>query len=353
MLKFFNKRSRKTGLPPGTLVHVGDKKTEKVTITLIDYDEHHYEERAGISLEECFPFKDSPTITWINVDGLHEVNIIEKLGTHFGLHSLTEEDILSTGQRPKAEEGEKYFYIVLRMIYLVDDETQSEQVSIVLGQNFILTFQERERDVFNPIRERLRNGKGRVRKLKADYLAYCLIDAIVDHYFVILEKFGEDIENLEDELMDNPSSETLQKIHAMKGEMIFLRKSIWPVREMVNTLERTESSLISKNTRIFLRDLYDHTIQVIDTVESFRDMVSGMLDIYLSSLSNKMNEVMKVLTIIATIFIPLTFIAGIYGMNFDFMPELGWHWSYPYGFWAVIFVIAGALLLFFKKKDWL
>lgn len=354
MSRFFKKVHKKAGLPPGTLEHVGEKKVERVKINIIDYNESHFEEKEAMTVEECFPFKETPTVTWINIDGLHEVNIIEKIGQMFDLHPLIMEDILHTGQRPKLEDFGSYIFIVLKMLRF--DETkniiQAEQVSFILGSNFVISFQEIEGDIFNPVRERLRNSKGRIRTMGSDYLTYALMDAIVDHYFVILEKLGERIEVIEEELVTNPVPQTLQTIHEMKREMIFLRKSVWPLRELVSGLERGESPLIQNTTVIYLRDVYDHTIQVIDTIETFRDMLSGMLDIYLSSVSNKMNEVMKVLTIIATIFIPITFIAGVYGMNFEYMPELEWQWSYPV-FWFVILSVASAMFIFFSRKGWI
>jgi magnesium transporter len=355
-MRIFNKfgSKEKVGLPPGTLVHVGERKAEKVKITIIDYDPKNYQEKEVEKIEECFPFKDKPTVTWINIDGLQEVGIVEKIGVHFGIHSLIMEDILHTGQRPKAEDLGDYLFIVLKMIYHDEneDEIMGEQVSLILGQNYVISFQEREGDVFNHIRERIRNGKGRIRKAGADYLTYALLDAIVDQYFLVLEKFGEKIESLEEELVTNPTPETVQLIHKLKRDLIFLRRSVWPLREVINALERGEFPLITKPTGIYLRDVYDHTIQVIDTIETFRDMVSGMLDIYLSSVSNRMNEVMKVLTIIATIFIPLTFIAGIYGMNFKFMPELEWHWGYPTAL-IVMLVVVGFMVMYFRRKRWL
>jgi len=354
MSRFIKKRSKKVGLPPGTLVHIGEKKTEKVRISLIDYDEANFEEKEIKTVEECFPFKDKTTITWINIDGVHDIKIIEKIGKHFDLHPLILEDIVNTGQRPKIEDFEDYIFIVLKMLYYNEkkDEIQTEQVSLILGSNFVISFQEREGDVFNPIRERIRSGKGRIRKMGADYLTYALIDTIVDSYFIILEKLEEKIESMEEELVTNPTPETLQAIHHLKREMIFLRKSVWPLREVVSLLERGESVLIHESTRIYLRDVYDHTIQVIDTIETSRDMLSGMLDIYLASISNRMNQVMKVLTIIATLFIPLTFIVGIYGMNFGYMPELESPWGYP----VVLLVMAGIgilMLVYFKRKKWL
>jgi magnesium transporter len=348
------KRVKKTGLPPGTPVFVGDKKAEEARITILDYDETRFQEREVKQIEECFPFKNTPSVTWINIDGVHDVGLIQKLGKNFDLHPLIIEDIVNTQQRPKMEESESYIYVVLKMLYIDDakNETQVEQVSLVFGKNFVISFQEREGDIFENIRERIRNGKGRIRKMGADYLAYALIDAVIDHYFIILEKDGEKIEELEDKVISEPKPETLLEIHRLKSEMIFLRRSVWPLRELVSSLERGESPMIHKSTRIYLRDVYDHTIQVIDTLETYRDMLSGMHDTYLSSISNRMNEVMKVLTIIATIFIPLTFIAGIYGMNFDFMPELKWRWAY-FGVWGVILVVAITMVIYFKRKKWL
>jgi len=352
--KLMKKHSKKAGLPPGTLLHVGEKKVEAVRITYIDYDEQKFDEKQISKIEECFHLKATPTVTWINIDGLHEVENIEKLGRHFELHPLLLEDVVSTGQRPKFEDSEKYAFIVLRMLsYNEEIQTvESEQVSMVLGPNFVISFQERVGDVFEQIRDRIRSAKGRIRKMGADYLAYSLVDAVVDSYFGILEKVGEKIESLEEELVTDPTEKTLQQIHGLKREMISLRKSVWPLRELISGMQRSESGIINESTGIYLRDVYDHTIQIIDTIESFRDMVSGMLDIYLSSISNKMNAVMKVLTIIATIFIPLTFVAGIYGMNFEHMPELKWRWAYA-AVWSVMVVITAIMLAFFRKKKWL
>ena len=354
MPRFFKQVSKKAGLAPGSLIHISEKKVEKARITVIDYDEKDLSEKEAKSAEECFSFKDTPTVTWINVDGLHDIDLILKIGENFDLHPLVLEDIVNTTQRPKYEDYGEYVYVVLKMLYFNGDkdEIKAEQVSIIIGQNFIISFQEKEGDVFNPVRERIRTSKGRIRKTGADYLAYALLDAIIDNYFIILEKLGEMIEDMEEELVKEPSPGTLQIIHKLKTETIFLRKSVWPLREVVNSLERKESSLIRETTIPFIRDLYDHTIQVIDSVETFRDLISGMLDIYLSSISNKMNNIMKVLTIIATIFIPLTFIAGIYGMNFKFMPELEWRWSYPF-IWAVMIIIFIGMLFYFRSKDWI
>ncbi|HUW23216.1 MAG TPA: magnesium/cobalt transporter CorA [bacterium] len=353
MARIIKKVSRKAGLPPGTLIHVGKKGEERVNISIIDYDEKHYQEKETENIEESFPFKDKPTVSWINIEGIHKIEIIEKIGKHFNLHPLLLEDILNTDQRPKIEDFDDYIFVVLKMLYYDEKEKEiiSEQVSLIIGSNFVISFQEKEGDVFNPIRDRIRNAKGRIRKMGADYLAYALIDAIVDNYFIILEKIGEKVEGMEDELVTNPTPETLQTIHNLKRDTIFLRKSVWPLREGISVLERSESPLIQESTGIFLRDVYDHTIQVIDTIETFRDMVSGMLDIYLSSISNRMNEVMKVLTIIATIFIPLTFIAGVYGMNFKYMPELEWRWAY-FGVLAIMLVVGILMISYFRRKKW-
>jgi magnesium transporter len=355
MVKLFKKRSEKSGLPPGALVHVGQKKIEKAKITIIDYDEVIFREKEAKKIEESFPFKDEPTVTWINIDGLHEVEIIEKIGRHFDVHPLLLEDILNTEQRPKMQDFEDYIFVVLKMLYYNNTENgilSTEQMSLILGKNFVISFQEREGDAFHAIRDRIRNAKGRIRKMGPDYLAYSLMDAIVDGYFAILEKLGEKIEDIEEELVTNPTPETLKTIHGLKRDMIYLRKSVWPLREVVSNLERGESKLIKETTIIYLRDIYDHTIQVIDTIETFRDVLSGMLDIYLSSISNRMNEVMKVLTIIATIFIPLTFIAGVYGMNFKYMPELEEPWGYP-AVWSVMIIIGISMLFYFRRKKWI
>jgi magnesium transporter len=360
-MKFISKKiSEKIGLAPGSVVYIGDKREEKVKITIIDYDETNLREKVVDSAEECFPFKDTPTVTWINFSGIHEADIIEKVGQHFGLHPLVLEDIVNTGQRPKIEDTDEYVFIVLKMLYL-DPKTGdivSEQISLIFGENFVISFQEREGDVFDFVRERMKKTVPRVRFMGADYLAYALVDTIVDNYFLILEHIGEKVEELEEELVKNPATQSLETIHDLKRRLIFMRKSIWPLREVIGGWDRLESPLIRDYTRMYLRDLYEHTIQVIDTVETFRDMVSGLLDIYLSSVSNRMNEVMKVLTIIATIFIPLGFLAGVFGMNFDpsassfNMPELGFRYGYPM-FWLLVIIIGGGLFLFFKRKQWL
>ena len=352
--KFFKKASKKAGLSPGTLIHVGEQKIDKARITLVNYDQDRLEEKILKRIEESFACKDTPPVSWINIDGLHEVEAIEKICTHFDIHPLTMEDIVHTGQRPKFEDSEDYIYLVFKMLKF-DEQSghlSSEQVSLILGPHYLISFQEIEGDVFNPVRERIRKGRVRIRKSGPDYLAYALIDAVVDHYFLILEKMGERIEHFEEKLHVHPSPEILQAIYDLKKEMIYFRKQVWPMREVLNAWQKAESALVQEANNVFIRDVYDHTIQVIDTIESFRDIISGMMDLYLSTVSNKMNEVMKVLTIMASIFIPLTFVAGIYGMNFKYMPELEWKWSYPV-LWIVLITIFFGMMFYFKRKKWL
>jgi magnesium transporter len=346
--------SKKAGLPPGTLQYVGEERAQQAKVTVTEYDEQHVSEREIETVTPQLELAAEPTVTWINVDGLQPLAAVGQLGERFGLHPLVLEDILNTSQRPKMEDFGDYLFVVLKMLYPSGEGTEivEEQVSLILGPSYVLSVQEREGDVFPGIRERIRHARGRVRKMGADYLAYALVDAIVDGYFLALERLGDRIEFLEEELVINPTTSTLHTIHDLKTQMIFLRKSVWPLREVVNNLMRGESALIRDSTFIYLRDVYDHTIQVIDTIETLRDIVSGMLDIYLSSVSNRMNEVMKVLTVIATMFIPLTFIAGIYGMNFQYMPELQFRWSYPL-LWLIMVSTVILMVAYFRRKGWL
>lgn len=343
----------KVGLPPGSLVYTGDPREEKIKIDIIDYTEATIEEKSIDSVEGCINFKEKDSVTWINVTGVHDTSLVADLGQAYDIHPLVLEDIVHTNQRPKLEIFDDYLYFVLKMIRLAEDGSLLiEQISLILGKNYVISFQETEGDVFDSVRDRIRTSKGKVRKMKSDFLAYALIDAIVDNYFVILESIGDDVEDLEEELIQSSSRETLNKLRTLKRKLIFLRKSVWPLREVISKLERGESTLIKKSTEIYLRDMYDHTIQVIDTTETLRDITAGMMDLYLSSVSNKMNEVMKVLTIIATIFIPLTFIAGVYGMNFKYMPELSVPWAYG-AVWGVMIIIGLSMIIYFRKKGWL
>lgn len=342
------------GLPPGTPVFVGEQQSEAVKITLYDYDDAHTERRIVQSIEECFPYKDMPSVTWINVDGLHDVAMLERLAHDYGLHPLTIEDIVNTQQRPKVEFFDNYIALNLKM-YTFDINTYEldiDHVSLVLGKNFVLTFQERQGDLFDAIRARIQYNKGKIKKGGADYLAYSLLDAIVDGYFKVLDRIGDEIEDIEEKLFTNPESSILQDLHDLRQELIFFRKTVWPLRTIMNELDRQETELIEDSTSVYLRDLYDHVVQVIETLETFREMLSGHLEVYLSTISNKTNEIMKFLTIIGTIFIPLTFIAGVYGMNFKHMPELEWRWGY-YLIWAVMIGIGVALLAYFRKKNWI
>jgi len=365
-LKTLGTRSRSAvGLPPGTLVFTGKRMVDKPRITVFDFDDIRYKETGLVDISECMEYKRKDTVTWINIDGLHDTKLLASIGEIFGLHPLVVEDIIQTDQRPKVEFFDDHIFIILKMLYFAKedegdgaDEVISEQVSIVVGQNYVLSFQESVGDVFDPVRDRIRTGKGKVRKMGADYLAYALMDSIVDNYFVLLETFSDEMEALEDEILDRPSTQTVQTIHAIKRELVYIRKSTWPLREVINSLMRDEGGIITNETVQYLRDVHDHTIQVIETVETYRDLVSGMLDIYLSTLSNRMNEVMKVLTIIATIFIPLTFVAGIYGMNFDpasspfNMPELTWRYGYPATI-ALMGLIVIVMLVYFRRKRWI
>jgi magnesium transporter len=352
-MKLFKKRSDRAGLPPGTLMPVSEKKAEKTRISVFHYDKDLFEEKE-IQKEDLSTYKDSSGIAWININGLAQTEVLESIGNLFDIHSLVLEDILNTHQRPKVEDHDQYIFIVLKMISYSQKtlDIESEQVSFIIKKGLVISFQEREGAVFDAIRNRIRTGKGRIRKMDSDYLAYALMDAIIDNYFLIMEQIGNHIESLEDEIVSKTDTDTSVKIHDIRRKVILLRRSIWPLREVINSLLHTESGLIKKTTLPFIRDLHDHTIQVIEALETFRDILSGLLDIHLSSVSNKMNEVMKVLTIIATLFIPLSFIAGVYGMNFKYMPELELPWAYPAVLGVMAAVIVG-FLGYFKYRKWI
>ncbi len=342
----------KTGAPPGTIVYFGEDRTDKVKLTLIEYNDTEVIEKEFYALDECMNLINPKMVKWINVDGIHNVEMIERIGKQFNIHPLTLEDIANTSQRAKFEDFDNYVVSIMKMLNY-DTELASEQLCVILMDGLVISFQEAHGgDAFDMIRNRIRSGKGRIRKMGADYLAYALLDAVVDCYFNILEKIGDKIELLEDDLITEPTKETMQKLHFMKREMIFVRKAVWPMRELINNFERSETELIKPSTDIYLRDVLDHTVRVIDTVETYRDLLSGMMDIYLSSVSNRMNEIMKVLTIITTIFVPVTFIAGVYGMNFENMPELKSQWGYTIT-WVVMITIIGSLLIYFRKRKWL
>jgi magnesium transporter len=355
-LEKFNKHStKKAGAPPGTLTYVGQEREGKSEIDIFNYSETVFTEKKIESFNQCFAFINKATRTWINIEGIHNVDVVKGLGSEFKINNLVLEDILNTNQRPKVEEYPGFTYVVLKMlIYNVQTkEIEPEHVSIIFSENYVITLQEGiEGDVFTPVRERLRQNGSTLRKSGVDFLVYSLIDIIVDHYFVILENIGDEMEAIDRELLNNPSQHVQDGIHSLKREIIYMRKNVWPLREIINKLERDEGCFITEKTQMYFRDVYDHAIQIMDTVETYRDITSGMMDLYLSSISNKMNEIMKVLTIIGTIFIPLTFIVGVYGMNFEYMPELKMHYAYPVT-WIIMLILAICMLMMFRKRKWI
>ena len=352
--RLVRKRSGKRNLPPGTLVHIGDHKTDPVSLRVMDYTQEKLEELVLDRVDQVRGRKDDNSVTWFNIDGLHDTKTIEQTGELFAIHPLVLADIVNTDQRPKYEPYDDFFFVVLKMLHwdVKNGTAHSEQVSLVVGEKFLLSFQERPGDVFDSVRERIRTSSRRIRRSGPDYLAYSLMSAVVDNYFLVVEHLGEQIEKLENEVLTDPTPATQQKIYAMKQELMHVRRSVWPLREVASALSREDSKMIAEENSAFMRDLFDHAAHVVETIEMFRDTVSGLMDLYLSYVSNRMNEVMKVLTIIATIFIPLTFIAGIYGMNFENMPELKAPWAYP-AVWVVMILVTGAMLWFFRKKRWL
>ncbi|MBE0501626.1 MAG: magnesium/cobalt transporter CorA [Desulfuromonadales bacterium] len=349
----FSSKATEIGLAPGTLVHIGEQKIDRPELSIIDYDPTRFTRQDDVSVDDCLPFIDSPSVSWINLYGLHDIALIDRLGQAFGVDPLALEDILDTAHRPKFEEFDDYTLVILRMLSIDEEEDRivSEQISFILGKGFVVSFQERHGDVFSGVRSRLQRKSGRICSRGSDYLVYALIDSVVDSYFHILETIGDHLTQLEQDLIDNPSQDCLKRIYTFKTELLQVRKAIWPLREVISEMRREESLHIDPTTQVFLRDLYDHTIQVVETVEIFRDTVSGLLDLYMSSASNRMNEVMKILTIMASIFIPLTFIAGVYGMNFEVMPELKWRFGYA-GIWTVMITIFVGMVTYFKRKRW-
>lgn len=353
---------KKPGEIPGTAVHTGEQLLEEVLMTVHDFDEHHYDEIPISGIEKSEPYILSPSRTWIRVRGLHDIETLKSVWNHFDLHPLIQEDIVSVSQRPKAESYNGHIFIVLRMLKYKNDDhgggvIQTEQVSLVLGENYLLSFQESDDPIFEPVLKRLESATTRLRRYGPDYLAYALIDTVVDHYFHVLDQIGDSIERVEELILENPGQEHLHTIHTLRRDLIFFRKSVWSLRDAINSLIRDDLRLISPEVKIFLRDVYDHIVHVIDSLETNREMVFGLFDMYMSGLSNRMNEVMKVLTIIATIFIPLTFIAGVYGMNFDpevspfNMPELSWYFGYPFSL-AVMLICTLGMIWYFRRKGW-
>ncbi len=351
-IPYVKKRQHKAGMAPGTIAFVGEARTAPVALTLINYGPEHLSERPLENAAEAVGFRATPEVSWINLDGVHDEDVIRQIGTDFGIDALVLEDIVNTGQRPKLEEYDGYLFAVVKMLRIEEGQLKSEQVSLVVGPAYVVSFQEEPGDVFDPVRERIRHGRGRIRRLGADYLAYALLDVIVDHYFVVLEHFGEQTERLEEEVTGEATEATQQRINALRRDLVLMRRAVWPVRELLLALDRSDSDLVRSETRPFLRDAYDHAVQVIEVLESLREVLSGLHDLYMSNLSNRMNEVMKVLTIIGTIFIPLTFVAGIYGMNFEYMPELGYRYAYPIAL-AAMLIIGIVLVFYFRRKGWI
>jgi len=347
------KMNRKLKQAPGSLIHVGEHTTEKTDLYMFHYDKDLVLEKQIFDDSECFLKNEKEGVCWLNVTGLHDTSVIERIGNNHNIHPLVQEDILNTMHRSKMEDLEEYLFVVLKMLHYdpVNKEINVEQVSFILNKNGLITFQERAGDVFDSVRERIRKGRGRILKSGTDYLLYALIDAVVDNYFLVLEAVGEDLQNLEDVMMDTPAKGTLEALHKIKQEIIFLRKNVRPLRETINSLVRLETELVSEETDVFFRDVHDHTVQIIETIETYREITAGLQDFYLSSAGNKMNEVMKVLTIISTLFIPLTFIAGIYGMNFDVMPELKWKAGYFF-IWGIMVIVTIGMIIYFKRKKW-
>ncbi len=354
MARFLQKKDGTIGQVPGDLVFIGEQKVAEATIRVIDYDQEQLSDQRLQDIKDGLIYKDTATVTWININGLHDTQMIRDLGKGFGLQALVLEDIVNTGQRPRMDEYDDYLFFVLKMMRY-NEETgriHSEQLSMVLGRTFLLTFQEQPGDVFEPVRERIRKHRGRIRKVGIDYLAYALLDTVVDNYLYIIERFGEKIEEVEDKILDNPSQAVLASINNYKREMNYLRKTIRPAREFILQLSRLDSDLIQEKTLPFLKDLLDLSNQAVDVIDSYRDMLSDHLNIYNTQISNRLNEIMKVLTIFSAVFIPLTFIAGIYGTNFENVPELHFRYSY-FIMWGVMVVVAGFMLRFFRKKGWL
>ena len=347
------KRGKKVGAAPGTLVHIGDISNALTEIHYIRYDQDAIHEQEIADVQQCAHEINAQQTGWFNIDGLHNPEVVRSLGERFSIHPLVQEDILNTDHRPKIEVHDDYLYIVIKALSFnqTSQRLQAEQISLIVGDNYLLTFCEQPGTVFDGVRARIRSGR-KIRELGPDYLAYALIDAVVDNYFLLLEQLGDAIEDLEEELIQRPAANIVHRIHHFKREMLLLRKAVWPMREVLSSLSRDEGIITSSDIRLYLRDVYDHSIHIIDNMETLRELLAGMLDLYVSSSSQRLNETMKTLTLFASIFMPLTFIAGVYGMNFDYMPELHWRWGYP----LIMLVMAGCgagLLYYFRRQRWL
>jgi magnesium transporter len=347
------KISKKINSPPGTITFLEEPKISEVSVYLIDYGEENLKEIEITDIDEINKYKDSNSVTWIKIVGLSDLELLQKIGIKFKLHPLVLEDICHTTHRPKLDEYDKYLFLIARSLRYLTDKEQvlTEQVSMIVGSNYVITFQEHDDHLFDNIINRIKSAKGRIRKRGADFLTYAILDALVDHYLIILEKLGDDIEVIQSKLISKPNKELFQVVHQLREEILVVRKAIFPLREIIKQLQNEEISFMREETAPFLRDVHDHMILALESIDEFRETVRTMFDLYFSSLSNQMNDVMRVLTIIATIFIPLTFIAGIYGMNFKFMPELDWRGGY-FTAVGVMSAIAIVMLIYFKKKKW-
>ncbi|HEY6626913.1 MAG TPA: magnesium/cobalt transporter CorA [Ignavibacteriaceae bacterium] len=351
--KIRKKTSAKVGLPPGSIFHVGEQKIEKAKIILTEYDEKKVETFEINSVEEIDPYTDTPQVTWVSVSGLHDTELIKQIGEKFNIHPLVLEDILNTETRPKIEITDDYIFIAMKMLThnKSEDQIDTEQVSFLLGNSFVFSFLEKSDSVFKPIKDRITEQLGRVRKQPSDYLFYALMDVVVDEYFLVLEQLEHNIESLDDEVIKDGDKSQIEKIYSLKNKLLLTRRSLWPLREIFTRLTREETKLINKKIVPYLRDLLDHTMHITETIEFQHEITNGLMQTHLSMMSFKMNEVMKVLTIIATIFIPLTFIVGIYGMNFPNMPEMKWPWAY-FALWGVMIAVVAVMILYFKRKKW-
>ncbi|MCF8277334.1 MAG: magnesium/cobalt transporter CorA [Flavobacteriales bacterium] len=350
--KNHKRSSDKAGLPPGTLVLVGNHRDEPVTIELIDYSGDTYHDSEILDVTKLEESLSSSTVSWVNINGIHNTDAIAAIGKVYNIHNLVLEDILDTDHRPKVEPFEDYVFFTMKMMWFNDeDELEKEQISIVFGKPYVLCFQEKKGDIFNPIRERIRSDSGLIRRKGSDYLVYRLIDSVVDNYFIIIEKIEERVEDLEEAITADVDADHMRAIQHMKREIITLKRALLPLREAVSGLEKRVSDLVENENEKYFRDVYDHLIQIADNLESNREVLSGLMEMHLANLSNRMNNVMKVLTVIATIFIPLTFIAGVYGMNFENMPELHWKYGY-YAVWAAMIAIFITMLAYFRRKKW-
>jgi magnesium transporter len=350
----FKRVRKKAGLQPGALVFSGAAHTHPITISMLAYDGGAVQERTNLTVQDALIPLDKPGVTWIDINGIHDPSIVEQIGKHFGLHPLVIEDIITSGQRPKLEDYENFLFLTIKRITCEGPAKSitTEELSIIAGRNFVLTFQETPDDSFAAVKDRLRRGVDRFLKSGTDYLIYALVDMVVDNYFGVLEEIGEEFEEIQTQVLASPTPATLKNVYRLKNDLIMMRRSVWPLRDVISSLQRHESPLMTHATELYLRDVQDHTIQIMDTVETLRDMLAGSLDIYVSSVSNRLNQVMKVLTVIATIFIPLTFVVGIYGMNFDYMPELHWRFGYPL-IMIVMTLLVITMLWWFKRNKWI